>query len=362
MHLVGGAFLVASLVCSSAQPVSVFPDADWERCKPESAGLSTVKLEALRGWLKTQRTTAMVVVIGGRMVFEYGDTSLVSKIASVRKSVLAMLYGIPTVQERVDFNKTVVQLGLDDVQPFLPREKDATLMHLLTARSGIYHPSGNDDLTSRSPRRGAQIPGLYFQYQNWDFNAAGTAFEKLSGQDIFDALETYFAKPIGMQDFDRARQRKVSNKPDSVHPEYAMYLSTRDMARLGLLMLRKGVWSGKRILKPGWTDAITSLVTPPSEIHPLELSLPSHSNGRWGYGVLWWVWDAPVNTGMVTGPYQSAYAAMGAGGQYIVVMPVLDAVVIHKVNIDSDESRKVDPDEFTAILQMIVTSKCDPCK
>jgi CubicO group peptidase (beta-lactamase class C family) len=134
------------------------------------------------------------------------------------------------------------------------------------------------------------------------------------------------------------------------------------MARLGLLMLRKGVWNGKPILKPGWTEFITTLVTPPSEIHPLELSLPSHFNGRWGYGVLWWVWDAPVNTGQVTGPYQGAYAAMGAGGQYIVVFPASDAVVVHKVDIDSDEGRKVNPDEFSAILQMVVTSDCDHCK
>jgi CubicO group peptidase (beta-lactamase class C family) len=361
LQLPVGLFLIASLVCS-AQPAPVFPEADWQRTKPESVGLSNVKLEALRGWLKTQRTTAMVVVVGGRMVFEYGDIKLVSKVASVRKSILAMLYGIPTVQERVDFNKTVVQLGLDDVNPFLPVEQKATLMHLLTARSGIYHASGNDDLTSRSPRRGAQIPGLYFQYQNWDFNAAGTAFERLSGQDIFDALETYLAKPIGMQDFVRARQRKVSARPDSVHPEYAMYLSTRDLARLGLLMLRKGVWNGKLVLKTGWTDAITTLVTPPSEIHPLELSLPSHLNGRWGYGILWWVWDAPVNTGMLTGPYQGAYAAMGAGGQYVVILPALDTVVVHKVDIDTDEGRKVNPDEFSAILQIVITSDCDHCK
>jgi CubicO group peptidase (beta-lactamase class C family) len=150
--------------------------------------------------------------------------------------------------------------------------------------------------------------------------------------------ETYLARPIGMQDFDRARQKKVDNKPESVHPEYAMFLSTRDMARLGLLMLRKGVWNGKAILKRGWTDAITTMVTPPAEIHPLELSLTSRFTGRWGYGMLWWVWDAPVNTGVITGPYQGAYEAMGAGGQYIVVLPAADAVVVHKVDIDSDDS------------------------
>ena len=68
-------------------------------------------------------------------------------------------------------------------------------------------------MTVLCPRRGSQAPGTYFQYQNWDFNAAGTAFEKLTGKDIFVALEEDLAKPIGMQDFDRARQRKNDEMP-----------------------------------------------------------------------------------------------------------------------------------------------------
>jgi hypothetical protein len=52
----------------------VVPGADWERvAKPESIGYSSSKLEALRGWLKTQQTTSMVVSVGGRVLFEYDD-------------------------------------------------------------------------------------------------------------------------------------------------------------------------------------------------------------------------------------------------------------------------------------------------
>ena len=340
-----------------------YPGADWERVKPESAEFSNAKLEALRGWLKTQQTTAMMVSVGGRIVFEYGDLKRVSKIASVRKSILAMLYGKYHAAGKIDLNKTVKQLGLDDVQPFLPIEENATLLNLLTARSGIYHPSGNEDLTSRSPRRGAQSPGTYFQYQNWDFNAAGTAFEKLTGKDIFAALESDLARPIGMQDFDRSRQRKNTSMPDSVHPEYAMYLSTRDMARLGLLMLREGVWNGAQVLPKGWSSYITTLVTPSQDIHPIELGALSTRLGRWGYGILWWVWDAPVWPRMVTGPYQGVYSAMGANGQYITVFPPFDAVIAHKVDFDADGKRAVTPDEFSAILQMVIASGCgNDCK
>ena len=60
-----------------------------------------------------------------------------------------------------------------------------------------------------SPKRGSEYPGTRMQYNNWDFNAAGTAFEKLTGKTIYQALEEDLARPIGMQDFDPTKQVKV---------------------------------------------------------------------------------------------------------------------------------------------------------
>src|SRR6202044_1257855 len=107
---------------------------------------------------------------------EYGDLSLTTKVASVRKSVLGMLYGNYVFSGKIDLDKTVKELGLEDREPFLPIEERATLEQLLTARSGIYLPSGNKDLDLDMPKRGSEYPGTHFVYNNWDFNAAGTAF------------------------------------------------------------------------------------------------------------------------------------------------------------------------------------------
>jgi CubicO group peptidase (beta-lactamase class C family) len=338
------------------EPPKVWPGTDWERVdRPESLGYSSPKLEALRSWLKTQRTTAMHVSVDGKVIFEYGDLARVSKVASVRKSILSMLYGKYVIDGTIDINKTVKQLGLDDVKQFLPIEERATLEHLLTARSGIYHPSGNQELDVQAPSRGSQYPGVYFLYNNWDFNAAGTAFERLTKKDIYDALEADLARPIQMQDFDRARQKKIPATPTSVHPEYAMYLSTRDMARLGLLMLREGNWKGKQLVPRDWCKYTTSIVTPFHEINPpswRQLGQPE----RWGYGVMWWVWDAPVWPGGVSGsPFQGAYSAKGAGGQFITVLPRYGMVIAHKVDIDNDSSRNVTALEYETILLMIIS-------
>ena len=352
MRPIGAA--VFGIATAYAQPSALnFPGVEWQKVKPESVGFASEKLEVLRAWLRTQQTTAVHVSVGGRVIFEYGDQARTSKVASVRKSVLGMLYGNYAVSGKIDLGNTVEQVGLQDVQPFLAIEKHATLLHLLMARSGIYHPTANKELTDLSPRRGSQQPGTYFQYQNWDFNAAGTAFEKLTGKDLFVALEEDLAKPIGMQDFQRSKQRKNDERPISVHPEYAMYLSTRDMARLGLLMLADGDWNGKQVMPKNWSVQLTRLVTPPSEIHPISLSLPTHP-GRWGYGLLWWVWDAPSWPGLITGPYQGAYSAMGANGQYITVLPAANLAFVHKVDFDQDGSRQISPGDYHTILQMVL--------
>jgi CubicO group peptidase (beta-lactamase class C family) len=150
-----------------------------------------------------------------------------------------------------------------------------------------------------------------------------------------------------------------------VHPEYAMYLSTRDMARIGLLMLRGGQWNGKQILPKGWSERITTLVTHEDQIRPLGagggLGLATMPQ-RWGYGMLWWVWDAPSWPSVVTGPYQGAYSAIGSNGQFITILPAADAVVVHKVDIDTDQRDDVSLGQFAVMLGIYLESYCGECK
>lgn len=79
--------------------------------------------------------------------------------------------------------------------------------------------------------------------------------------------------------------------------------------------------------------------------------------------MLWWAWDAPIWPDSVTGPYQGAFSAMGANGQYITVLPVMGIVFAHKVDFDQDGRRHITPSEFHTILQMVIDSACSgPCK
>lgn len=330
-------------------PAPVFPGAEWEPIAvPETVGWSAGGLAAVRSQLEAMDSHALMAIVGGRVLMEYGNLTTVSYLASVRKSLLAMLFGNYVADGTVNLDRTIGELGIDDVEGLSDREKEATVRHLLSARSGVYHPASNtgDDLAS-APPRGSQPAGTYYLYSNWDFNALGTAFELMTGRNIFDALQTDLAEPLGMRDFDRSRHEKSGNLTRSRHPAYHMHLSTRDMARVGYLMLREGEWSGRQLVPRDWVRESTRPVTRRAEMNPER-----RRSGRWGYGYLWWIFDDPEQHPA----YEGAYVGLGAVGQHILVVPALDLVVVHKT-VPGDD-RQVPHDRFMEVADMIVEAHC----
>jgi CubicO group peptidase (beta-lactamase class C family) len=323
----------------------VYPGADWERhASPESVGWSSEGLARVHEKLSGMPSTGLMAVVGGRVLFEYGDLERVSYLASVRKSILSMLIGIYRERGIIDPDRTLAEMGMDDHQGLTDAERQATLHHLLTARSGIFHPASNagDDLAS-APERGSQAPGSYYLYSNWDFNALGTAFEKQTGVDIYDALERELAGPLGFQDFDRATHRKSGNLSISQHPAYHMNLSTRDMARVGYVMLREGQWRDTQLIPADYVRESTRAYTPRLEMNPER-----RRSGPFGYGYLWWVFDNPS----LPAVYDGAYIGLGAVGQHMLVMPALDLVVVHKTAPGGSGS--VSHDQFLEVLALML--------
>lgn len=342
--------LAAACAGGSAPATTIFPGPEgWERWPtPEAGGFRSAGLEEVRQELGEMSTSGMMVISGGRVVFEYGDLEVVSYLASVRKTILAMLYGRYVADGTIRLDRTLEELGIDDLQGLTPAERQATVRDVIAARSGIFHPASNagDDLAS-APERGSVAPGTYYLYSNWDFNAAGTLFEVQTGRDLFDALEADLAIPMGFQDFERERHRKQGDLSRSIHPSYHMHLSTRDMARVGYLLLREGRWGDQQLVPAEWIREMTSPITPVHEMNP-----PRRREGPHGYGYMTWVWDGPWNTG----PYRGAYTGVGAVGQYITVLPALDVVVAHKTV--PGEGRQVQHSRFWALLDRVVAAYC----
>jgi CubicO group peptidase (beta-lactamase class C family) len=328
-------------------PAPVFPERHWpDVVSPEAEGYSSPKLEMVRAFLHDLDTTAALVIVHGRVLLQYGDVTRVSYVASVRKSVLGMLFGTHIARGEIRESASLAELGIDDVGGLSADEKQATVADLLASRSGVYHPASNrgDDLKD-APPRGSKPHGTWFLYSNWDFNVLGTIFEQQAHENVYDALDRELAQPIGMEDFRRDEQVKAGDASISRHLAYHMYLSTRDMGRLGLLMLRGGFWSGRPVVPEDW---VTKLIAPTSrveEVHGYEKCC--------GYARLWWFFDdAQSRAG---GPLQGGYSAMGAYGQYITVIPKLDMVIAHKVVHKSTEDVRVS--DYVRLTDMIVAAR-----
>ena len=317
--------------------------------KPSKYGFNDQKVKELRKYIiDSMQTTGMMIIVGGECIFKFGNIESVSYIASCRKSVLSMLYGKYVKNGTIDLNKTLGEIGLTDHGGLLPIEEKAKILHLIQARSGIYHQASNTgsalDNPNRVPERGSKEPGSFFLYNNWDFNAAGSVFEKLTGKSIYVAMEEDLVTPLGFQDWDITKQRYGGDKSKSVHPAYHIYISTRDMARLGYLMLRKGKWEDKQIIAKDWHRKMISVSTPAEEVNPHR-----KQKSKFGYGYMWWLYqtDEPA--------FKGAYAAHGAMGQYITIIPELDMVIAHKT--DSTYGRRTRSARYQRLLRKIVATK-----
>ena len=158
---------------------------------PEKSGWDTTKLKNLRKFvIDSTQITGMMIIHKGSVVFEFGDVVENSYIASCRKSILAMLYGKFVKSGKINLNKSLNDLKIDDVGGLLPIEKEAKIKDILEARSGVFHQASYPgDFLDLAPKRGSVKAGSYWLYSNWDFNVAGYIFEQETGKTIYGEIE-----------------------------------------------------------------------------------------------------------------------------------------------------------------------------
>ena len=322
---------ILSFVLFGCMKKGAFKGTEWQKHSSiESQGFDPDKLDELNGYIEhLGETTGIVVIHDGKILYEYGDLADVGYVASVRKSILSMLYGKHVENGTIDLNQTIGELGIDDVFTLLPSEKLATIDHLVTARSGVYHPAANGGYDeSFAKLRGTQKAGENFVYNNWDYNVAGHVFEQLVNQTIYQEMQDQLAIPLGFQDWNIENQSKYGNNDVSLYPAYHIYVSTRDLAKMGQLMLNKGKWQGKQLISESWIKKSTTPVTTQQEVAQRYNNEGGYSPD-FSYSYMWWNFDEFQGDKR----YKGAYMARGWGGQFVAVVPELKLVVAHKSNV-----------------------------
>ena len=327
-----GLFLILCLLFQSCiTNKAAFSGTAFEQYgSPTQAGFDQAHLDELTSYIKkNSATTGLVVLHQGKLVYQYGNIEKISYIASCRKSVLSMLYGKYVSDGTIDLNQNIGSLGIDEADGLLPKEKEATIDHIITSRSGVFHLASNGGYDKDNfLERGSVEPGEYFVYNNWDFNVAGHILELHTQRSIYEDLEEQFARPLGFQDWNIKNQRKTGKKSKSQYKAYHMYLSTRDMAKLGQLMLNEGEWEGQQLIPREWIEKTTTTVTPFSTMEE-RYGKADPNDLHMSYGYMWWLFDNYQGKSA----YEEAYSAIGYGGQYITVFPRLDLVIAHKTKL-----------------------------
>lgn len=322
-------FVVIAGICLSVSTVRAqeYPDFKWSYLtNPSEQGWSQKKLDQLHQYLiDSTAITGYMIIHKGKIVFAYGDVSETSYIASCRKSVLSLLYGAYVKSGVINLDQSIGELGIDDLGGLLPSEKEATVRDLIAARSGVYHPASLlGDHLAYAPKRGSVKHSTYWLYNNWDFNLAGYIFETLTRRSIYDEVDRVLAKPLHMEDWERSDQEKNGDLSRSKYPAYPMYFSTRDMARLGQLMLNKGNWAGKQVIDQSW---IAEILTPRTNYFEIDEHIPDYRTSGYsmGYGYMWWLWQNIKDK-----RFEGAYSALGNMGQSISVFPAANVVIVYK--------------------------------
>jgi CubicO group peptidase (beta-lactamase class C family) len=317
-----------------------YPASHWMRYESaEEAGWSVPALADAQRFSEEIGSAAVMVVFGGAVLAHWGDIDRRYLCHSIRKSILSALYGEAVAQRAVHLQETLGSLGIDDDPPLSELEKRARVVDLLTSRSGVYLPAAYEGqhATDAKPARGSHEPGTHWHYNNWDFNVLATIFNQKTGGDMFEALYRRLAAPLQMQDFELRHGHYHFEPKCGVHPAYPLRMSTRDLARFGLLYLREGNWNGTQLVPRDWVVESTR----------------SHCDtnaGDYGYGYMWWVERGQLGR-------LGTYFATGVGHR-VYVIPGAQLVIVHRVDTYLD--RVVTGPGLRRLVDMILRARIGP--
>jgi CubicO group peptidase (beta-lactamase class C family) len=334
-----------------ADGTAVTPGEHWSKVPAtDAAGWSDEKLSNADNFANSIATQSYLIVQHGKIVHSYGDITKPTEIYSMRKSVLSILFGKYVGAGVINLDKTLAQLHITDKGGLTEKELQATVRQLMQARSGVYHPAAYETpaMAASRPARGSFNPGEHWYYNNWDFNTLGAIFTQFTGKPVFDAVRDDLAVPMQFEDFHVSDDTRLVYEDNSDYPAYTMRMSARDLARVGWLMAQNGKWNGHQIVSADWVDQSTTAY---STVMPGV-----------GYGYMWWVGIRGVTLGNhFSGP---VYSARGNYGQYIVVVPDLELVIVHKFDHDARRSAgaresdsEVSHQQFGKLLALIMASR-----
>ena len=290
-----------------------FPDEEWETIEPEDAGIDPAGLEEMEAAAKEIGSNCVAVTRNGKLVYSkvFDDRTPDQQIEifSATKSFTSAAVGIAQDRGMLDIDDKasdyiVEWQGTDS--------EDVTIRNLLSNDSGRFWEFEVDfgDLVLAEDQTGFAIDleqeteiGEEWVYNNSAIQTLEGVLEAATGTTEVDEWATEaLLEPIGMNN-----STWTTDPSGNARAFMGISSTCEDMARFGLLFLAGGNWDGEQVIS---TDYVNESVQASQDLNP-------------GYGFLWWRNVPDEETGELRweGASGDTYAALGAGGQVIVVQP-----------------------------------------
>lgn len=352
------AFLLAVSCTPDKQKQNEFtwPGEAWETSTPEAEGIDPAVVAAIHTDITQGKYGLMdefVLIRHGKIVADYHykqnydsivlhyDTTnhmfnydhpawhpyykgtRLHSLQSVTKSVTSVALGIAIDEgliKGVDVNpmETFTDYTVDQSDP---KRKAMKLEDLLTMRSGIdwnemisYESGENSCIIMEGSENWVQYvlgrpmredPGTVWDYNSGVSVLLGKLVGIASGKRVDAYTDEKLFKPLGIKNY-----FWKTTPMNEVDTEGGLYLSSHDLARIGYLYLRNGKWGDKQIVSSNWVEQSTKPTIP-------DIT-PNDDKRNIGYGYQWWIPH--------TDPF--IFAGNGYGGQFVMVAPAYDLVVV----------------------------------
>lgn len=283
--------------------------------------------EALASAAQMPRLHSLLASVDGTVVLErYFNGTSASRLANVKsvaKSIISALVGVAIERRLIPGVDTPIVQYFPELKRDSDRRKlEITIEDLLTMRPGLESTSNRNYgrwVTSRNwvqhalSRPMLAGPGEVMDYSTGNTHLLSAILTKVSGTNTWQFANDTLARPLG---FTLARWPR---DPQGIYfGGNDMLLTPRQMLQIGELYLRGGRAGETVVVPEKWIEA---------SIVPRGRS--SWSGQRYGYG--WWVREIAGH---------DAYYAWGFGGQYIVVVPEIKAVVVATSSSSVAEDRR----------------------
>jgi CubicO group peptidase (beta-lactamase class C family) len=286
---------------------------DWVLSTPENESMSRQKMDQMfQVAFREDRfrlLRSITIVRNGKIVAEsYAvdpqDINRIQNVKSVTKSFTSILTGIALQRGYLDslaqpFNSIFPEYFVDH-----PDKKNITIRHALTMRTGLQYNDEEHgykfrfsdnviDYILSSPLNGP--PDGQFFYSDDNPTLVSYAIQRKYGRPMSDFANEFLFKPLAITDWQWESANDGINFGGS-----NMYLKPRDMAKVGQLLLQRGSWHGRQIVDSAWISEATKTQVQET-----------------GYGYYFWIFGE-----------LGAYAALGHGGQSIIVVSNKNLVVV----------------------------------